>query len=161
MARVKWTCRGHRTEKDLYRREGEGRRCLLGTEFIQFLAALAILHQDDRKKRMNCTRTIFWCKIAIAFQGIEFILFPPNNMDPTFITQILIPKSGYSDQHHWLQVPLVGNQECQTMFEKVSSIPIGRRTPTWSSRMINVYQFLTFEDPSHKSVSGYGFYLNF
>ena len=29
-----------------------------GTELIQFLAALAILHQDDLKIRMNCTRTI-------------------------------------------------------------------------------------------------------
>ena len=29
-----------------------------GTECIQFLAALAILHQDELKKRMNCTRLI-------------------------------------------------------------------------------------------------------
>ena len=28
------------------------------TEFIQFLATLAVLHQDDKKKRMNCARTI-------------------------------------------------------------------------------------------------------
>ena len=28
-----------------------------GIEFLQFLAALAILHQDDMKNRMNCTRT--------------------------------------------------------------------------------------------------------
>ena len=27
-------------------------------EFIKFLAALAVLHQDDIKKRMNCTRMI-------------------------------------------------------------------------------------------------------
>ena len=27
-----------------------------GTEFISFLTALAILHQDDVKKRMICTR---------------------------------------------------------------------------------------------------------
>ena len=32
-----------------------------GTEFIQFLAALAVLHQDDKKKRMKCTR-IKWKK---------------------------------------------------------------------------------------------------
>ena len=29
-----------------------------GTERIQFLAALAVLHWDDLKKRMNCTRMI-------------------------------------------------------------------------------------------------------
>ena len=29
-----------------------------GTEFILFLAALAVLHQDDMKKRMNWTRMI-------------------------------------------------------------------------------------------------------
>ena len=29
-----------------------------GTEFIQFLAALAVLHQDNMKKGMNCTRII-------------------------------------------------------------------------------------------------------
>ena len=29
-----------------------------GAELIQFLAALAILNQDDLKNRMNCTRTI-------------------------------------------------------------------------------------------------------
>ena len=28
-----------------------------GTEFLQFLAALAILHQDDLKNRQICTRT--------------------------------------------------------------------------------------------------------
>ena len=32
-----------------------------GTEFIQFQAALAVLHQDDRQKRINCTRMI-WIK---------------------------------------------------------------------------------------------------
>ena len=26
-----------------------------GAEFIEFLAALAILHQDDMQERMNCT----------------------------------------------------------------------------------------------------------
>ena len=32
----------------------KGRRCCSwGTELIQFLVALAILHQDDLKKRMN------------------------------------------------------------------------------------------------------------
>ena len=29
-----------------------------GTEFIKFLAALAIFHQTDLKNRMNCTRMI-------------------------------------------------------------------------------------------------------
>ena len=29
-----------------------------GAELIQFLAALAILHQDDLKNMMNCVRTI-------------------------------------------------------------------------------------------------------
>ena len=28
------------------------------TAFIQFLAMLAILHQDDMKRRINCTRMI-------------------------------------------------------------------------------------------------------
>ena len=31
---------------------------VLGTEFIKIRAALAILHQDDMNKRMNCTRMI-------------------------------------------------------------------------------------------------------
>ena len=39
-------------KKDKYRRDGKGRRCCLGTELIQFLAALAIFHQDDMKKRI-------------------------------------------------------------------------------------------------------------
>ena len=29
-----------------------------GTECIRFLAALAVLHQDDMKKMINCTRMI-------------------------------------------------------------------------------------------------------
>ena len=29
-----------------------------GTELLQFLAPLAILHQEDLKNRMICTRTI-------------------------------------------------------------------------------------------------------
>ena len=29
-----------------------------GEKFIKFLAALAILHQDDMMKRINCTRMI-------------------------------------------------------------------------------------------------------
>ena len=30
-----------------------------GTEFIHFLAVLAVLHQDDMNKRVNCTRVIY------------------------------------------------------------------------------------------------------
>ena len=37
-------------KKDLYRREGEGRTAVWGTELIYFFAALAVLHQDDMKK---------------------------------------------------------------------------------------------------------------
>ena len=40
-------------KKDTARREAKGRRCCLGAEFNKFLAALAILHLDDLKKRMN------------------------------------------------------------------------------------------------------------
>ena len=29
-----------------------------GTELLLFLALLAVLHQDDMKKRMNCTKMI-------------------------------------------------------------------------------------------------------
>ena len=66
------------------RSAGKGRRirCLGGTEFIQFLAALAVLHQDDLKNRMNSSVSSYppcashpflhiilflissWCKIA-------------------------------------------------------------------------------------------------
>ena len=28
-----------------------------GAEFLEFLASLAVLHQDDLKNWMNCTRT--------------------------------------------------------------------------------------------------------
>ena len=31
---------------------------VLGTEFIQFLAAPAVLHYDHLKNSINCTRTI-------------------------------------------------------------------------------------------------------
>ena len=45
-----------------------------GAALIQFLAALAILHQENLKNRMNCTRRIWrkgwikssWCKMASA-----------------------------------------------------------------------------------------------
>ena len=50
-------------KKVKYRRKGKGLLCCLGgAEFVQFLAALAVLHyddelnelhQDDLKKRMN------------------------------------------------------------------------------------------------------------
>ena len=47
----------HRVKKkDLYIREGKGRRFCLGVEFIKFLAKLTILHQDDMKKRTNRSR---------------------------------------------------------------------------------------------------------
>ena len=36
--------------------EEKAKAVVWGTEFIQFLAALAILHQDYMKPRMNCTR---------------------------------------------------------------------------------------------------------
>ena len=45
-------------KKDIHRREGKGIvASSWGTEFIQFLAALAILHQDELKNRLNCIRT--------------------------------------------------------------------------------------------------------
>ena len=54
------------------------RAAVWGTEFIQFLAAQAILHQDDMKTRMNCTRMV-WRKRLIApgwyEEKDEFILF--------------------------------------------------------------------------------------
>ena len=39
-----------------------------GTELLQFLAALAILHQGELNNRMICTLFFnsYWCKIAIA-----------------------------------------------------------------------------------------------
>ena len=40
-------------KKDKYRREGKVIAAAWGMEMIQFLAAQAILHQDDLKKRMN------------------------------------------------------------------------------------------------------------
>ena len=33
-----------------------------GIELIQLLATLSVLHQDDMKKRMNCTRMILFFK---------------------------------------------------------------------------------------------------
>ena len=36
-----------------------------GTEFNQFLAAVAVLHKDDLKNRMNFFKSA-WCKIASA-----------------------------------------------------------------------------------------------
>ena len=35
------------------KKKSKVRRCCVGEEFIQFLAALAILHKDDFKNRMN------------------------------------------------------------------------------------------------------------
>ena len=45
-------------EKDLYSREAKVVGAVWGTEFIQLLAMLSILHQDDLKNRINCTRMI-------------------------------------------------------------------------------------------------------
>ena len=44
-----------------------------GAEFIQFLAALAVFHQDDIKKRMNSSYSSnrHIVKTAIVRQGIE------------------------------------------------------------------------------------------
>ena len=39
-------------EEETDRREGKGRRCCWGTEFVQLHSALQIQHQDDLKKRM-------------------------------------------------------------------------------------------------------------
>ena len=47
-----------------------------GTELIQFLGTLAILHTDDLKKEMNSSYSVFfisWPKY-LALQGIESIL---------------------------------------------------------------------------------------
>ena len=46
------------SKKDKYRRKGKGRRCCLGDRIFQLLAALAVLHHDYLKNRMNCTRMI-------------------------------------------------------------------------------------------------------
>ena len=40
-----------------------------GTQFIQSLAALDILHQDDMKKRMNCTRINFYAGCLLSYLG--------------------------------------------------------------------------------------------
>ena len=56
----------HICKKNKVRREGSGRHCCLGrgghAESIHFFAALyctvAILHQDDLKNWMICTRTL-------------------------------------------------------------------------------------------------------
>ena len=43
-------------KEGLYGREGKGRPAVWGTEWIKFLAALAVLHLVEKKKRMNCIR---------------------------------------------------------------------------------------------------------
>ena len=77
-----------------HRRQGKDRRFCLGIEFIQLLAALAVLHQDDIKTRMNCTRMIerkrmisayfksLWWKIASAARNS--INFVPQTAAMTF-----------------------------------------------------------------------------
>ena len=44
-------------EEETDRGEYKGRRCCLGDEFIQFLAALAILHQDYLKNKMKSSNS--------------------------------------------------------------------------------------------------------
>ena len=48
------TC-NHRRRIDTQEKPNVG-ATVWGTEFIQLLAMLPILHQDDMKKRMNCAR---------------------------------------------------------------------------------------------------------
>ena len=67
---------------DLHRREGKSHGCCLGTEFIKFLAVLAILHQDDIKERMNSSyySQSPGAKIASASRNAKDSA-PPNNSD--------------------------------------------------------------------------------
>ena len=44
-------------KKDKDRIEGKGRRYCFGAESINFFATLAMLHHNDSKNKMNCTRT--------------------------------------------------------------------------------------------------------
>ena len=52
-----WVSRKHR--RRIYtEQKAKVVNSIWGTEFIQFLDALATLHQDGMKNRMNCTRMI-------------------------------------------------------------------------------------------------------
>ena len=69
-----WKCSYIPKKKDLYRREGKGRRCCLGAEFIQFLVA-----------QVFCTRLIWrkgWGAKQLARQGIECILSSKEQRRP-------------------------------------------------------------------------------
>ena len=44
-----------------------------GTEMLQFLAALAILHQDYLKNRLNCIPFFNWCKSAYSIIQIALV----------------------------------------------------------------------------------------
>ena len=48
------------------------------SEFIKFLAALAVLHKDDSKNRMNCTRMICFVLGKIDRAARNLINLPPK-----------------------------------------------------------------------------------
>ena len=61
-------CQTKMTKTDKDRSKGKGRRFYLGTEFIQFLGAPAILHQDDFEEwdKFILFSKSSWCKASYS-----------------------------------------------------------------------------------------------
>ena len=74
-------------KKDKDRREGKGGRCCLGD--AEFLAALAIFHQDDWKKRMN--RIAATCQNGCIVKIDEYPVHTIQNHHPTKMD--ILPKT--------------------------------------------------------------------
>ena len=86
-----------------------------GTEFIQFLAALAVLDQDDMKIRMNCTRMI-WKK------GLILLLYATPHLT-AHSKRLHIWMCNKSKITFSLLLPLVFNSHKQHKFTQSVRLP--------------------------------------
>ena len=62
-------------------------------ELIKFLAALSVLHQDDLKNRMNCTRTIYTANCVLDVRRPTAKKFKEKDEYIPFLHIILVRNS--------------------------------------------------------------------
>ena len=141
-----------------------------GTEFIQFLAAHAILHQDEWKNRMNGTRMIWkggWIHPILknrlsakqlAPQGIEYIIYPEQQRRP--LPFLLFLSFFYMVSDNRGQNPNEQNWEsgipCCLSFMFLQ-IEVGKFFPCLSPRGRNCTEYLQkVEIPAWKKIEAMG-----
>ena len=79
---------------ELYRRQGKVVASVCGANFVQFLAALAVLPRSIWKKRLNSSFSFKWTKAKqLTRQDIEHILPPKPTRRPLHC--LLIPSFFY------------------------------------------------------------------